>query len=82
MLLISIQLSIDILISTSCVWEGKSPYNEPKCKVNRLICEVNGRTQLLLTPTLNVAFRSFEPQIVEPFPNEQLLRKKKIAAFE
>ena len=28
------------------------------------------------------AFRSFEPQIEEPFPNEQLLRKKKIAAAE
>ena len=32
-------------------------------------------TQLLLPPTLNVAFRFFEP-----FPNEKLLRKKKIAA--
>ena len=41
-----------------------------------------GRTQLLLPLTLNVAFRSFEPQIEEPFPNEQLLRKKKIAATE
>ena len=41
-----------------------------------------GRTQLLLPPTLNVAFRSFEPRIGEPFPNEQLLRKKKIAATE
>ena len=37
-----------------------------------------GRTQLLLSPTLNVAFKSFKPQIGEPFPNEQLLRKKKI----
>ena len=43
---------------------------------------INGRTQLLLPPTLNMAFRSFEPQIEEPFPNEQLLRKKKIAATE
>ena len=42
----------------------------------------NGRTQLLLPPTLNVAFRSFEPRIAEPFPNEKLLRKKKIAATE
>ena len=41
-----------------------------------------GRTQLLLPPTLNVAFRSFEPRIAEPFPNEKLLRKKKIAATE
>ena len=41
-----------------------------------------GRTQLLLPPTLNVAFRSFEPRIKEPFPNEQLLRKKKIVATE
>ena len=40
-----------------------------------------GRTQLLfLPPTLNVAFIFFEPQIKEPFPNEQLLRKKKIVA--
>ena len=39
-----------------------------------------GRTQLPLPPTLNVAFRSFEPRIWEPFPNEQFLRKKKIAA--
>ena len=31
---------------------------------------------------LNVAFRSFEPRIVEPFLNEQLSRKKKIAAIE
>ena len=29
-----------------------------------------------------MAFRSFEPRIREPFPNEQLLRKKKIAATE
>ena len=42
----------------------------------------NGRTQLHLPPILNVAFRSFEPRIGEPFPNEQLLRKKKIAATE
>ena len=41
-----------------------------------------GRTQLLLSPTFNVAFRSFEPKIKEPFPNEQLLNKKKIAATE
>ena len=39
-----------------------------------------GRTQLLLPPTLNLAFRSFEPWIGELFPNEQLLKKKKIAA--
>ena len=45
---------------------------------NKLI----GHTQLLLPPTLNVAFRSFEPRIAEPFPNEKLLRKKKIAATE
>ena len=45
-------------------------------------CPLNGHTQLLLPPTLNVAFRSFEPRIREPFPNEQLLRKKKIAATE
>ena len=32
-----------------------------------------GRTQLLLPPTLNVAFRFFEPRIVEPFPNEKFL---------
>ena len=44
--------------------------------------KVNGRTQLLFPPTLTVAFRSFEPQIGEPFPNEQLLKKKKIAATE
>ena len=43
---------------------------------------IKGRTQLLLSPTLNVAFRSFEPRIGEPFPNEQLLRKEKIAATE
>ena len=42
----------------------------------------NGRTQLLLPSTLNVAFRSFEPGIAELFPNEKLLRKKKIAATE
>ena len=42
----------------------------------------NGRTQLLLPLTLNVAFRSFEPRIAEPFSNEQLLRKKKIVATE
>ena len=41
-----------------------------------------GHTQLLLPLTLNVAFRSFEPRIAEPFPNEKLLRKKKIAATE
>ena len=41
-----------------------------------------GRTQLLLPPTLNVAFRSFEPQIRELFPNQQLLKKKKIVATE
>ena len=41
-----------------------------------------GRTQLFLPPTLNVAFRCFKPRIREPFPNEQLLRKKKIAATE
>ena len=41
-----------------------------------------GRTQLLLPPTLNVAFRSIELRIGEQFPNEQLLRKKKIAATE
>ena len=29
-------------------------------------------TQLLLPPTLNVAFRFFEPWIAEPFPNEKL----------
>ena len=39
-----------------------------------------GRTHLLLPLTLNVAFRSFEPRIAELFPNEKLLRKKKIAA--
>ena len=44
-----------------------------------LECHI-GRTQLLLPPTLNVAFRFFEPRIEEPFPNEKLLRKKKIAA--
>ena len=38
------------------------------------------RTQLLLPLTLNVTFRCFEPRMGEPFPNEQLLRKKKIAA--
>ena len=32
--------------------------------------------------TLNVAFRSFEPRIGEPFPNEQLLRKKNIMDTE
>ena len=32
----------------------------------------NTCTQLLLSPTLNVAFRSFEPRIGEPFPNEKL----------
>ena len=42
----------------------------------------NGHTKLLLPPTLNVAFRSFEPRIGEPFPTEQLLRKKKIAATQ
>ena len=41
-----------------------------------------GRTQLLLPPTLNVAFRSFEQRIAEPFPNEKLLSKKKIVATE
>ena len=41
-----------------------------------------GRTQLFLPLTLNVAFRSFEMQIGEPFPNKQLLKKKKIAATE
>ena len=41
-----------------------------------------GRTQLLLPLTLNVAFRSFEQRFEEPFPNEQLLRKKKVAATE
>ena len=40
------------------------------------------RTQLLLPPTLNVAFRFFELGIEDPFPNEKLLRKKKIAASE
>ena len=29
----------------------------------------NRRTQLLLPPTLNVAFRFFETRIAEPFPN-------------
>ena len=38
------------------------------------LLSVNGRTQLFLSPTLNVAFRSFEPQIGEPFPNQQLLK--------
>ena len=33
----------------------------------------NGHTQLLLPPTFNLAFRFFEPQIGEPFPNEKLL---------
>ena len=32
----------------------------------------NGCTQLLLPPTLNVAFRSFEPGIAKLFPNEKL----------
>ena len=41
-----------------------------------------GRTQLLLNPTLNVAFRSIEPGIGQPFPNQQLLRKKKNSATE
>ena len=40
------------------------------------------RTQLLLPPILNVAFRFFVPRIAELFPNEKLLRKKKIAATE
>ena len=35
-----------------------------------------GHTQLLLPPTLTVAFRSFELRIGEPFPNERFLRKK------
>ena len=41
-----------------------------------------GLTQLLLPPTLMVAFRSIKLQIGEPFANEQLLRKKKMAATE
>ena len=41
-----------------------------------------GRTQLLLSSTLNVAFRSFELRIQEPFHDEQLLREKMIAATE
>ena len=44
--------------------------------------QLKRRTQLLLPPTLNVAFRFFEPRIVEPFPNKKLLGKKKIAATE
>ena len=40
----------------------------------------NKGTQVLLPPTLNMAFRFFEPRIAEPFPNEKLLRKKKIVA--
>ena len=51
-------------------------------KANYVQFIIIGRTQLLLPPTLNVAFRSFEPQIREPFQNKQLLRKKKIAATE
>ena len=35
-------------------------------------CTLNGRIQLLLPQTLNVAFRSFEPHIAKPFPNENL----------
>ena len=60
----------------------------PKNKIWAIHCKPkpelahNGRTQLLLPPILNVAFRSFEPRIGQPFPNEQLLRKKKIAATE
>ena len=38
----------------------------------------NRRTQLLLPPALNVAFRFFEPQIVELFSNEKLLRRKRL----
>ena len=41
---------------------------------------LKGPTQLLLPPTLNMAFRFFEPRIVDPFPNEKLLRKEKIIA--
>ena len=33
------------------------------------------RTQLLLNPTLNVAFKSVEPGIGEPFPNEKLFAR-------
>ena len=35
----------------------------------------------LLPPTLNVAFRSLEPRIAEPFPNEKLLRKGKDCGY-
>ena len=60
-------------------------YTNEKCTNEQmsefLIIDI-GRTQLLLPPTLNVAFRSFEPRIGELIPNEQLLRKKKIAATE
>ena len=37
--------------------------------------EHNRRTQLLLNPTLNVAFKSVEPGIGEPFPNEKLFAR-------
>ena len=46
------------------------------------LSEAIRRTQLLLPPALNMAFRFIEPQIVKPFPNEKLLKKKKIAATE
>ena len=42
----------------------------------------NGRTQLLFPSALNMVFRFFELRIAEPFPNEKLLRKKKIVATE
>ena len=34
-----------------------------------------------MSPTLNMAFRSFELQIGELFPNEQLLKKEKDCGY-
>ena len=44
-------------------------HNEDSFPVSSDFVCLNGRTQLLLPLTLNVAFRSFEPRIEEPFTN-------------